>query len=116
MVRPAACPSPPTPAPSAFDLHGTGTQTGLGATPSALAFGDRADGANKTLSVSIANTGTSAVTITGSTPPAAPFTATGFPANGSTLAAGASVSVSVTYTPTRRQPGLQLLSPAAPAR
>ncbi|GIG00782.1 choice-of-anchor D domain-containing protein [Catellatospora citrea] len=83
-----------------FDLHGTGTQTGLGATPSALSFGTVPTGANKTISVSIANTGTSAVTITGSTPPAAPFTATGFPANGSTLAPGASVSVSVKYTPT----------------
>jgi hypothetical protein len=65
-----------------------------------LSFGTVPTGANKTISVSIANTGTSAVTITGSTPPAAPFTAAGFPANGTTLAAGASVSVSVTYTPT----------------
>ena len=84
----------------AMDLHGTGTQTGLGATPSTLAFGTVPTGAHKTIGVSIVNTGTSAVTITGSTAPAAPFTATGFPANGSTIAAGASVSVSVTYTPT----------------
>jgi hypothetical protein len=84
----------------AFDLHGNGTQTGLGATPSTLDFGTVPTGANKTISVSIVNTGTSAVTITGSTPPSAPFSATGFPANGSTLAAGASVAVSVTYTPT----------------
>ncbi|WP_051367976.1 choice-of-anchor D domain-containing protein [Hamadaea tsunoensis] len=84
----------------AFDLHGTGTQTGLGATPASLAFGTVPTGARKTISVSIVNTGTSAVTITGSTPPTGPFTATGFPANGSTLAAGASVAVSVTYAPT----------------
>jgi hypothetical protein len=83
-----------------FDLHGVGTQAGLGATPSSLAFGTVPTGANKTLSVNIVNTGTSAVTITGSTAPAAPFAATGFPATNSTLAAGASVSVSVTYTPT----------------
>ncbi len=84
----------------AFDLHGTGTRTGLGATPSSLSFGTVPTGANKTISVSIVNTGTSAVTITGSTAPAAPFTANGFPANGSTIAAGASVAVSVTYRPT----------------
>ncbi|MEV6926332.1 choice-of-anchor D domain-containing protein [Dactylosporangium sp. NPDC051485] len=84
----------------ALDLHGNGTQPGLGATPSALTFGTVPTGASKTLGVSITNTGTSAVTITGSTAPAAPFTASGFPANGSTLAAGASVSVTVKYTPT----------------
>ncbi|GAA4253231.1 choice-of-anchor D domain-containing protein [Dactylosporangium darangshiense] len=84
----------------ALDLHGNGTQAGLGATPSALAFGTVPTGASKTLGVSITNTGTSAVTITGSTQPAAPFTATGFPANGTTIAAGASVSVTVKYAPT----------------
>ncbi|GAA1527679.1 hypothetical protein GCM10009827_050930 [Dactylosporangium maewongense] len=82
-----------------FDLHGVGTRTGLGATPSTLSFGTVPTGANKTLGVSVTNTGTSAVTITGFTPPAAPFTATGVPATGTTLAAGASVSVSVRYAP-----------------
>ncbi|MBB5873415.1 hypothetical protein F4553_006849 [Allocatelliglobosispora scoriae] len=84
----------------ALDLHGTGTQAGLGATPSTLAFGTVPTGARKTIGVSILNTGTSAVTITGSTPPTGPFTATGFPANGSTIAAGSSVAISVTYAPT----------------
>ncbi|GHJ44026.1 hypothetical protein Cs7R123_13680 [Catellatospora sp. TT07R-123] len=84
----------------ALDLHGNGTQAGLGATPGTLAFGTVPTGANKTLSVSVTNTGTSTVTITGSTAPSAPFTATGFPANGTTLAAGASVTVTVKYTPT----------------
>jgi F5/8 type C domain/Abnormal spindle-like microcephaly-assoc'd, ASPM-SPD-2-Hydin len=83
-----------------FDLHGTGTQAGLGATPSSLAFGTVPTGAHKTISVSIVNTGTAAVTITGTTAPAAPFAAVGFPANGATIAAGGSVAVSVTYTPT----------------
>ncbi|HEV2636516.1 MAG TPA: choice-of-anchor D domain-containing protein [Actinocrinis sp.] len=83
-----------------FDLHGTGTKTGLGATPGTLAFGTVPTGAHNTVSVSITNTGTASVTITGSTAPTAPFSATGFPANGSTLAAGASVSIPVTYTPT----------------
>ncbi|WP_433615892.1 choice-of-anchor D domain-containing protein [Dactylosporangium sp. CA-139114] len=84
----------------ALDLHGTGTKPGLGATPAALSFGTVPTGASKTLGVSITNTGTSAVTVTGSTAPAAPFSATGFPATGTTIAAGASVSVSVRYAPT----------------
>jgi hypothetical protein len=84
----------------AVDLHGNGTQTGLGATPSSLTFGSVPTGTTQTQSVNITNTGTSSVTISSSTPPAAPFTASGFPANGSTLAAGASVSVTVAYSPT----------------
>ncbi|MEV8511851.1 choice-of-anchor D domain-containing protein [Dactylosporangium sp. NPDC051484] len=84
----------------AFDLHGNGTQPGLGATPSALSFGTVPTGASKTLGVSITNTGTSPVTITGATAPVAPFSVTGLPANGTTIAAGASVSVSVKYAPT----------------
>ena len=84
----------------ALDLHGTGTRPGLGATPSTLSFGTVPTGAHKTISVSITNTGTSSVTITGSVAPTSPFSASGFPTTGSTLAAGASVSVSVTYTPT----------------
>ena len=83
-----------------LDLHGTGTQVGLGATPSTLAFGTVPTNAVKTLSVSITNTGTTAVTITGSTPPSAPFSTTGLPVTGTTLAAGASVSVTVRYAPT----------------
>ncbi|MDQ1726084.1 MAG: hypothetical protein QOK14_129, partial [Frankiaceae bacterium] len=84
----------------AVDLHGNGTQAGLGATPSSLDFGTTPTASSKSLNVNITNTGTSAVTISSSTPPAAPFAASGFPANGSTLAAGASVSVTVTYAPT----------------
>ena len=83
-----------------FDLHGTGTQSGLGATPSSLAFGTVPTGAIQSGSVTIANTGTSTVTITGSTAPTGAFAATGFPADGSTLAAGASISVAVTFAPT----------------
>jgi hypothetical protein len=83
-----------------FDLQGTATQSGLGATPSTLAFGTVPTGATQTTSVTIANTGTSAVTITGSTAPTGAFAATGFPATGSTLAAGASISVAVSFAPT----------------
>jgi Abnormal spindle-like microcephaly-assoc'd, ASPM-SPD-2-Hydin/PQQ-like domain len=83
-----------------FDLHGTGTQTGLGATPTALAFGTVPTGANQTTSVTIANTGTASLTISGATGPTGDFSATGLPATGSTLAPGASISIAVTFTPT----------------
>ena len=93
-----------------FDLHGTGTQAGLGASPSTLDFATVPTGAHKTESVTISNTGTAAVTITGSTAPTGDFVATGFPANGSTLAAGASVSISVTDTPSTSGPQTGSLS------
>ena len=83
-----------------FDLHGRGTKDGLLATPSNLAFGEVPTGGRVTLNVSIANSGTTTTTITSVTLPAAPFTATSVPANGSTIAPAASVSVPVTFAPT----------------
>lgn len=82
------------------DLHGSGTQPGLAASPSSLDFGDRAVGSSITLTVNITNTGTNAATLTDVTAPAAPFATTGMPSVGSTINPGASVAVSVTYRPT----------------
>lgn len=84
----------------AFDLHGAGTQPGLSANPATLAFGQVPTGAKVTQSISISNTGNTTTTITGATGPGAPFSAGSLPANGTTLAAGASVSVPVTFAPT----------------
>jgi hypothetical protein len=86
--------------PLAFDVHGLGTKNGLLATPSNLPFGDVPTGGRVTSSVNITNTGTTTTTITGVTSPAPPFTAGSVPATGSTLAAGASVSVPITFAPT----------------
>ena len=83
-----------------FDLHGIGTRNGLAASPSSIAFGDVPTGGIVTSSVNVTNTGTTTTTITGVTAPAAPFTATSLPPNGSTLAAGASVSVPIRFAPT----------------
>ncbi|HTJ70495.1 MAG TPA: choice-of-anchor D domain-containing protein [Actinospica sp.] len=83
-----------------FGLNGTGTQGGLAATPSSVDWGERAVGSSETLTVGVTNTGTSTETFTGVTGPSAPFTASGPPAVNSTLAAGASTTISVTYTPT----------------
>jgi hypothetical protein len=81
------------------DVHGIGTQPGFSATPAGLDFGDRAVGSSMTLTVNITNTGTGPETISSVSPPVAPFTAAGLPAVGSTIPAGASVAVSVTYRP-----------------
>ncbi|HKS46886.1 MAG TPA: choice-of-anchor D domain-containing protein [Amycolatopsis sp.] len=85
---------------TAMDLHGQGTQPGLGATPASLDFGQVRTGAAKELGVSIINTGTTAETITGVTAPTGSFTAQNTPSAGSVLAAGASLTIPVTYTPT----------------
>jgi hypothetical protein len=86
--------------PLAFDLHGLGTKDGLAAAPSSIAFGDVPTGGVVTSSVNVTNTGTTTTTITGVAAPAAPFTATSLPAAGTTLAAGASVSVPIRFAPT----------------
>ncbi|WP_051969321.1 choice-of-anchor D domain-containing protein [Kitasatospora azatica] len=87
-----------------LDLHGTGTQPGFGASPPTLAFGELATGQSETLSVTISNTGTSAETVATTTAPAAPFSASGLPAAGAQIDPGASVTVSVSYTPTVASP------------
>ena len=84
----------------AFGLSGAGTQPGLSATPTSLAWGSRAVGSSETLTVGVTNTGTDTETFTGVTGPSAPFTASGLPAVGSSLAAGASATISATYAPT----------------
>ncbi|HVU51857.1 MAG TPA: discoidin domain-containing protein [Polyangia bacterium] len=83
-------------------LTGVGQVSGpqLGAAPPTLSFGGVATGASKSMSVVLQNTGDQALTFSSSTPPAAPFSATGVPGAGTTLAAGASVTVSVTFAPT----------------
>ncbi|TVT17109.1 choice-of-anchor D domain-containing protein, partial [Amycolatopsis rhizosphaerae] len=85
---------------TALDLHGLGTQSGLGATPASLDFGQVRTGAAKELGVNILNTGTTAETITGVTAPTGSFAATTLPAVGTVIDAGASVTVPISYTPT----------------
>lgn len=83
-----------------FDLNGVGTQAGLSAGPASLDFGTIPTGANKTLSVTITNTGTTTATVSSTTAPTGPFSASSLPAAGTTIAAGASVAISVKYAPT----------------
>jgi hypothetical protein len=84
-----------------MSLTGTATQPGLAATPATLDFSVVPTGAMKTLTANIVNTGTAPTTLTDvGTVPSAPFSTSVMPADGTVLQPGASVAVSVTYTPT----------------
>ena len=83
-------------------LTGVGQVNGpqLVATPSTVNFGGVATGSSRSLSVVLQNAGSQTLTFAGSTAPSDPFSATGLPAAGTTLAAGASVTATVTFAPT----------------
>jgi Ricin-type beta-trefoil lectin domain/PQQ-like domain/Abnormal spindle-like microcephaly-assoc'd, ASPM-SPD-2-Hydin len=87
-----------------FALTGTGTQDGLAASPAPLDFSTVVIGRARQLGVTIRNTGTTTVTVTGTTAPSAPFSSTSIPAQGFTLAAQASVTVNVRFAPTADGP------------
>ncbi|HET9167982.1 MAG TPA: choice-of-anchor D domain-containing protein [Actinospica sp.] len=93
-------------------LNGTGTRPGLGITPSPLAFGQVPVGSGSSLAetLSVTNTGTTAETVDSVTAPTGVFSATGLPAAGLVIAAGASVPVSVTFTPAAAQAYSQSLT------
>jgi hypothetical protein len=80
-------------------VHGLGTHDGLAAMPAALDFGQQPTGLPISQSVLFQNTGTTTSTIQSIAGPAAPFTTSGLPAVGASIAPGASVSVGVTFTP-----------------
>ena len=84
-------------------LSGTGQVSGpqLVATPASVNFGGVATGSTSSKSVVLQNSGNQTLTFSGFTAPAAPFSVTGVPASGVTLAAGASVTVTTTYSPTQ---------------
>jgi hypothetical protein len=88
--------------PALVTLTGTGQVNGpqLVATPATVNFGGVATNTAKSLSVVLQNTGNQTLTFGNTTAPAAPFSATGVPASGATLAAGASVTATVTFSPT----------------
>jgi hypothetical protein len=81
-------------------LSGTGTQPGLAATPASLDYGAMAVGSSETLAVSVENTGTTTETFTAVDGPSPPFTASGLPAVGDPLTAGAADTFFVAYSPT----------------
>ncbi len=80
-------------------LHGNGVRPGLTASPAGLDFGEVPVGGTRSLTTGFTNTGTQPETITAVTAPGAPFTTTGLPAAGLTVAPGQTVAVGVAYTP-----------------
>ncbi|MGD0797781.1 MAG: choice-of-anchor D domain-containing protein [Acidobacteriaceae bacterium] len=89
-------------------LSGVGVQSSLGISPGSLSFGSVAVGASATRSLTLANTGTAAITRVGAVVSlgTADYTISG-PCTVTTLAAGGSCSVTVTFAPaaTGSQPG-----------
>jgi hypothetical protein len=84
-------------------LSGDGTQPGFYASPASLQFGTVPVGGSQTLTTVITNGGTDPETVTGTSPPGAPFSISGLPGAGTSVAPGASVTVMVTYQPTAAQ-------------
>lgn len=84
-------------------LSGSGQLAGaqLIAQPMNVNFGGVVTGTTKTVAVVLTNSGSSLLTFSGFTNPAAPFGAANVPAAGVTLAAGASVTLNTTYSPTQ---------------
>jgi len=83
-------------------VTGEGQSAGatLVASPTQVNFGGVVTGQTKTLAVTLTNTGSTTLTFATTTAPTAPYSATGIPANGATLAAGAQLTVNVTFAPT----------------
>lgn len=86
--------------PLGFDLRGIGTRDGLLSTPAALDFEEVPTGGLVTLSINITNTGTTPTTVTGVDLPGGSYQVAAPPAVGSTIAAGGSVAIPITFAPT----------------
>jgi hypothetical protein len=86
-----------------FGLSGTGLASGaeIVASPPAVSLGGAiVNGVPVTGSATLRNAGSVALTVNSITAPSAPFTVSGLPTAGSTLAPGASVTATVTFAPT----------------
>lgn len=85
-----------------FPLTGTGqlADAHLSIGRNLVDFGGLPVGGSGSDSVTLTNDGGSALTFASATAPSAPFSATGLPAAGSTLAAGASLTIALTFSPT----------------
>ena len=85
----------------------------LAATPALLAFGPSAIGEATVQTVTFTNVSASILTVTGIAVPASPFSASGLPSLGSTLAPGDSVTATISFLPTAAGSSAGFLSIAA---
>jgi len=100
-VRAAALVANTDQGPASTSLTGTG-QLVLGklqAAPTALSFGGTALGRVASGAVTFSNVGGAPLTVRSVTPPLAPFSISGAPAPGASLAPGQSVTVTMSFTP-----------------
>src|SRR5262249_28335185 len=86
-----------------FSLSGTGQAAAaeLTASPPVVSFGGTTVGGHLTSAAVFRNVGGAPLTISGVKLPAAPFSASGVPEVGSTIAAGGSVTVDLSFDPTK---------------
>jgi hypothetical protein len=99
-------------------VTGEGTQTGLVAFPDQIQFMgapnqhivEVAVGISIPLVTNFTNYGTTSVTVTSVTPPAAPFSATNLPSIGTTIKPGQSITVPVNFAPTAGGPATGTLT------
>jgi hypothetical protein len=91
---------------STTGLSGTGLAASplLTVDPSSIDFGGIPVGTTSSSTVTIANEGAQPLQITGATAPAAPFSALGVPANGTTIASGSSLAITLRFSPTAPGP------------
>ena len=88
---------------SNFSIAGTAqsASASISVDPATISFGGVAIGGGSTSStVTFSNTGAQPLTVNSLTSPTTPFSVSGVPANGSTIASNASVTVTITFTPT----------------
>jgi len=85
--------------PLAIPLTGTGVQPQISALPTSLSFGTVVDGNNASQSITLKNGGTASLTISQAAVSGSGFTITGLTVP-ATIAAGASTTFSVVFTPT----------------
>ncbi|NUT20972.1 MAG: choice-of-anchor D domain-containing protein [Hamadaea sp.] len=90
---------------SGLDLSGYATQPGLQASPPTLAFGQVPTSTTETLGVTFTNTGTDPEIVSATHAPNAPYSASGLPAAGFSIAPQQTVTVQVTYAPTAASSG-----------
>ena len=85
-----------------FSVSGTGQPPPpkLTVDQSSISFGSAVTGSHATRTVKYTNTGGQTLTISAVHAPSAPFSLTGAPATGSTIAPGSSVTVTVNFDPT----------------
>jgi hypothetical protein len=80
-------------------LSVNGTKPGFYAKPGSLTFDPIPAGTSESQNLVITNGGTAAETVSSVTPPSSPFSATGLPSGGAVIQPGASVTATVSYTP-----------------